>query len=242
MKANLFILGAPKCGTTALSGYLAQHPNICMSVPKETNFFCTDFTKIKNHPLLGFKDIDEYHNRCFPHFEKHHKVICDSTVWNLYSKKAIKNIIDYNSDANFIVMLRNPVDMVFSLHNMYVGLGFEKNRDFLNAFNRSDKELNNLDSNKLDNQLLEYKKVALFSEQLNHLYNYVPKRNVKVLIHEDFLSDTQGIYQDVLDFLELPKVESIDFTRVNVQRKIKSPLLANLLRSEFTRVSALWII
>jgi hypothetical protein len=34
----LFIVGAPRCGTTALAGALTQHSRIVFSVPKEPRF------------------------------------------------------------------------------------------------------------------------------------------------------------------------------------------------------------
>ncbi len=37
---NLIIIGAMKCGTTALHRYLGLHPDVAMSEPKELNFFC----------------------------------------------------------------------------------------------------------------------------------------------------------------------------------------------------------
>lgn len=36
---NLVVIGAMKCGTTALHGHLDAHPQIAMSRPKELNFF-----------------------------------------------------------------------------------------------------------------------------------------------------------------------------------------------------------
>ncbi len=42
MRPNLFVVGAPKCGTTSLHYYLAQHPEIFMSNPKEPYFFGKD--------------------------------------------------------------------------------------------------------------------------------------------------------------------------------------------------------
>ena len=39
---NLFVIGAPKCGTTSLHRYLDQHPRISMSAVKEPKFFLTD--------------------------------------------------------------------------------------------------------------------------------------------------------------------------------------------------------
>jgi len=37
----VFIIGAAKCGTTALADLLDQHSNICLSYPKEPDFFTT---------------------------------------------------------------------------------------------------------------------------------------------------------------------------------------------------------
>lgn len=41
---DFFIVGAPKCGTTALTDYLGQHPEIGMCALKETHYFATDLT------------------------------------------------------------------------------------------------------------------------------------------------------------------------------------------------------
>ena len=41
-RPNFFIVGAPKCGTTALYEYLRPHPNVFMSPVKEPHFFATD--------------------------------------------------------------------------------------------------------------------------------------------------------------------------------------------------------
>ena len=38
-KVNLFIVGAPKCGTTSLYKYLSEHYEVFMSPVKEPNFF-----------------------------------------------------------------------------------------------------------------------------------------------------------------------------------------------------------
>jgi len=40
-KPNFFIVGAPRCGTTALSEYLRGHPNVFMCHPKEPFYFAT---------------------------------------------------------------------------------------------------------------------------------------------------------------------------------------------------------
>ena len=42
-RPNFFLIGAPKCGTTALSEYLRTHPSVFVTEPKEPNFFNRDF-------------------------------------------------------------------------------------------------------------------------------------------------------------------------------------------------------
>ena len=46
-RPNFFIVGAPKCGTTALSHYLRQHPRIFFSLPKEPHYFATDLPRYR---------------------------------------------------------------------------------------------------------------------------------------------------------------------------------------------------
>ncbi len=37
-----YLIGAPKCGTTALGHYLSEHPGVSFSNPKEPHFFSHD--------------------------------------------------------------------------------------------------------------------------------------------------------------------------------------------------------
>ena len=57
---DILILGAAKCGTSSLHAWLAEHPDICMSEPKEPKFFEAEFEQ-------GF---DFYRRRYFPHLQE----------------------------------------------------------------------------------------------------------------------------------------------------------------------------
>ena len=52
-KTNLFLIGAPKCGTTSLAESLSSFQEISLGKKKEPNFFNTDF---KN--LIDCNDIN----------------------------------------------------------------------------------------------------------------------------------------------------------------------------------------
>ena len=126
-KPNLFIVGAPKSGTTALSDYLREHPNIFISVPKEPHFFAID--------LPGHRrKFDTYakYIRLFENADEH--VVGEASVHYLYSQKAIENIYEFNSEARLIAMLRKPVEMVYSMHSQALASLNEDVTDFEKAW------------------------------------------------------------------------------------------------------------
>src|SRR5690554_4562039 len=43
IKPDFFIVGAPKCGTTAMYQYLKAHPEVFMPAYKEPHYFAEDF-------------------------------------------------------------------------------------------------------------------------------------------------------------------------------------------------------
>src|SRR5438477_11547979 len=113
-KPNFFILGAPKCGTTSMAKWLSDHPEIFMSADKELNYYNMDHkrSEIKNyqHYLYFFKKATEKH-----------KIIGEASVWYLFSKEAVPNILkDSNKEVKFLVMIRNPIQMAYSLHQEHV--------------------------------------------------------------------------------------------------------------------------
>ena len=62
MKVNLFIVGAPKAGTTSLHFYLQQHPDVCMSVIKEPNYFTAKEVQKLYYDISPINCEDEYHS------------------------------------------------------------------------------------------------------------------------------------------------------------------------------------
>ena len=58
-KPNLFIIGAPKCGTTFLYYYLRQHPDIFFPSFKEPHFFGSDLNRKNGAYNLN---LSEYQN------------------------------------------------------------------------------------------------------------------------------------------------------------------------------------
>ena len=108
---DFFIIGAPRCGTTAISTYLAKNPNICFSRPKEPHFFSIVMDEKPDAGLHG-----DYLDLFFPHCGEGIQARGEGSVSYLYYPKAIERTQRLSPHARFIVMARNPVDMVHSYH------------------------------------------------------------------------------------------------------------------------------
>ena len=96
-RPNLFIVGAPKSGTTSLSESLKQHPDIFICTPKEPNFFNTDL--IRNERI----NSAEYNNLFLEGASKKYRG--ESTPLYLMSKVAAKKIKKYSPGAKITIML-----------------------------------------------------------------------------------------------------------------------------------------
>ena len=121
---NFFIIGAPKSGTTALSQYLRDHPNIFFSGVKEPHFFDLDTSKRLKLDLQTYLSLFA---KARPEL---HIAVGEGSTGYLFSKVAVSEILKFNPDSKFIVMLRNPVDLVQAWHSEMYFEGVENIRDF----------------------------------------------------------------------------------------------------------------
>ena len=225
-KPNLFIIGAPKCGTTALCSYLESHDEICFSEPKEAKFFHTDFNK--NHRL--FFSEKEY-LKIFKKINEKTKFMAEGTVWYLYSDIAIKNILKFNRNAKFIVMVRNPVELSYSLHSQLLYGGDENIESFFDAWNLQSErfEGKNIPPYCRDPKSLQYGEIAKLGKQLERLLSLVKKENIHIIMFDDFKDNTRIVYDNVLKFLKVEEDNRTKFPKINENKKIKNTLLAELI-------------
>jgi len=222
-KPNLFIVGSPKCGTTALSEYLREHPNIYMSEPKEPHYFAIDIPKYRT-----IKTEDEYYN-IFDKSTDKHKIIGEASVFYMYSKVAINNIKRFNPDAKIIVMLRNPVQVAYSMHSQLLYTKDEDVSDFIKAWELIDKRKQGFNVPKFcrDRKVLYYDEIAKYSNQLSRLFNVFPNKQIKIIFFDDFIKDTCSVYKDVLRFLELEDDNRLSFSKINENKRHNLDFVSN---------------
>jgi hypothetical protein len=231
-KPNLFIVGAPKSGTTSMHYYLGQHPDIYMPKSfKEPNFFGRD---LKPMPL----SLEAYLS--FFSDAKSEKYLGEATTWYLYSHEAAKNIKEFSPSARIIMMLRDPIDMIYSLHSQQIRNGCEDIFDFESALDAEPiRKQNSLIHP--PNLILLYKEIGKYAEQVKRYLDIFPKENVHIIIYDDFRQNTQKSYLETLEFLGLETNKSLNFDVHNknfsqllppqYEKKIRSnPVIRNSLK------------
>lgn len=207
---DFFVVGAPRCGTTSLCRYLAQHPRICFSRPKEPHYFTG---------LVGPVGADqiqaEYVERCFAHRRPEHLCAGEGSVSNLYSEEAIGRILALQRDARFIVQVRNPFDMLRSYHQRLVYLLEEDQPDLAVAWSLQSARARGerLPPQSWDPRLLQYAQVASLGTALERIWKQVGRERCHVVVFDDLVADPSAQYQRTLAFLGVPSDGRTAFPR-----------------------------
>ncbi len=226
-KPNFFIVGAPKCGTTAMNDYLAKHPEVFIPDIKEVHFFGRDLNITKG----ALRDEGAY-LALFTGAEGE-KRLGEASVWYLYSKTAAAEIYDFNPDAKIIVMLRNPAEMLYSQHSQFLYNGNEDLEDFREALaaeserkagRRVPKSAHLVDG-------LFYSETVRYAEQIERYFERFGQENVHIILYDDFRADLPGTYRQLLQFLGVSDDFAPEFTVVNPNKRARSALLRSFVQS-----------
>jgi hypothetical protein len=226
VKPNFFIVGAPKCGTTALYEYLRPHPNIFMPELKEPHFFAKD---LGTYPRI--KTLEDY-TGLFAGSTPEHLRVGEASVYYLRSSVAIANIHGFNPDAKIIAMFRNPVDMVYSLHSQLLYWSEEIEPDFETAWRLQERRSQGLQlpPRSRGGFLLQYAQVGRFGSQTDRLLSVFPRAQVKLILYDDFTASPRRVYDEVIDFLGVPHDHRGEFPRINENKRAKLSWLGNFFR------------
>jgi hypothetical protein len=226
VKPNFFIVGAPKCGTTALYEYLRPHPNIFMPAHKEPHYFARD---LGTYPFI--KTLDDY-SRLFADAGPRHTSVGEASVYYLRSSTAIANIREFNPDARIIAMFRNPVDMLHSFHSQLLYMSEESEPDFEAAWRMQERRRQGigLPPGSRGSFLVQYAEVARFGTQTQRLLSIFPREQVKLILYDDFTASPRTVYEEVIDFLGVPSDGRTEFPRINEGKRARLVWLKNFYR------------
>jgi hypothetical protein len=106
MAVDLLVLGAPKAGTTALYGYLDQHPDLAMATPKEPHFFDANYDG----------DVETYLDT---HFTGGSTALGEATPHYLFAPHVPERLHRHAPEVPLVAVLRDPVERAYSDWWMY---------------------------------------------------------------------------------------------------------------------------
>jgi hypothetical protein len=234
IKPNFFIVGKPKSGTTSLHYMLDQHPDIYMSPVKEPHHFHRDYieeAEKRNSGYLGlpYKDRKDY-LKLFEGAESE-KIVGESSTGYLYSKRAAQEIAKFNPDAKILMVFREPVDFIHSLHSQFLRSGNENERDFRKALllEESRKRGENIPPRTSFSKNLFYSEQGKYCEQVERFFRNFRKSQIKVSIYEDFRADNLSIYREILESLGINPDFKPKLMEANPNKKMRFLKLATWL-------------
>jgi hypothetical protein len=222
---DFFIVGASKCGTSALSEYLTEHPNVCFARTKEPHFFSDDFPLQKVDASL-----QDYWRRNFSYFdERKHRVIGEGSGTYYISDVAVPNILKQNPAAKFIYMIRSPLEMIYSWHYQ-VQFRTGETESLEEAWDSQQPRISSMEMRPEDGDLRfrQYLAVASLGQRLDYLKTIVPPEQLTVIVLDDFVSEPKAAYEKVLAFIGVPSDGRENFPQVHQSRVQRSYFLGRL--------------
>lgn len=219
-RPNFFIVGAPKCGTTAMADFLGLHPEIYMAWQKEACFFGSD---LHRKLQIDKETLFDLYLALFNNAADE-KVIGEASVMYLISKKSAEEIKAFAPNAKILIMLRNPVDMQYSHHSQLLYNLDEDISDFKAALEAEPARMHGeripVDTSMTD--FLYYRNMATYYPQVQRYFDAFGKENVHVIIFDDFKANNAAVYKRTLQFLNVRDDFLPDFSIINPNKVNKS--------------------
>lgn len=208
MLPNFIVIGAPRCGTTAIHANLQAHPEVFVPKCKETHFF------------------DRHYDQGIARYEAHFAdwngepavgELTPGYLHGVYSPYDIPRLIHTHlPDVRLIASLRNPVERVYS------EFWYTKGKDPNNARLSFEEKLE---------RKPEFIREGFYYDQLRRYYDLFPAENILVLLYDDLLRDPRAFMQRVYAFIGVRADFESGFEQVHVnaaagkRRLTKSRLL-----------------
>ena len=196
-KIDFIGIGSLRSGTTWLARCLEEHPQILFSAQKtekELHFFNSPYGILtagwnKKYNRLGWSNYHkgiEWYLGQFPSSQKG-KIRGEFTTIYLSDQKTAERIKKHFPEAKILVILRNPVEMIYSMHWHYqIAVELTIPRDFDQAL----KEGLYLDK-------------GLYYKHLKKYFQLFPRKNIHVMIFDDLEHHPQQLIKDLYRFLKV---------------------------------------
>lgn len=183
-KPDFIIIGAAKAGTTSIYRYLARHPGIFMSEPKEPTYFARDerFRLGEAWYLSLFKNARP-NQLCG-------EASTNYTNWPLY-RDTVARMSELVPNAKLIYIMRHPVDRAYSHYIQLIQNIRTDNPDY--KFDKTFEQ-----HIRIDESVIQSSNYML---QIKQYLERFPRDQMLFLLFDDFVKDPLQIMRQIATFL-----------------------------------------
>jgi Sulfotransferase domain len=134
----------------------------------------------------------------------------------------------FDPRARFVVLVRNPVDMMPSYHARMVYTLDEDVTDFIAAWSLQERRASGRDISKRcrDPRLLQYGEVGRLGQYVERLFDFAGRERCLVILFDDFTRSPATELRRVLDFVGVAPADEVkERIKARENRSFKSPWL-----------------
>lgn len=236
LKPSFVIIGAQKAGTTALAGFLAQHPLISIAKGKEADYFSFMWPKGESWYLGHFPTIWYARMRALRYVFYYMRnsglrvtspIAGDASPSYLEHPRAPERCYSFNPKMKIVVLLRDPISRAYSGYHHSLIKGYVKG-SFEEAIERETRE-------HLYDRAVEasgrgdegtywrlsrrlFLERSFYAKHIEQWLGVFPRDQVLLLGQKRLRQQPSETYQEVLRFLGVPPWSNPDFARTDVGR------------------------
>jgi len=232
-RANFYVIGAARSGTTSLHHYLGQHPEIYMCPVKEPNFYAFDGSTahLRGPSAQWLSDHSVVSRSAYAAlFENAGNARAIGEVSPLYLSTAgsAERIQHENPGAKMVAILRHPVDRAFASFVAHRREGWEPCANFREAF---DDDGRRVEEGWVLQSLFS---AGCYAEKLTPYYQRFLSTQIRVYLYEDLVQAPAALMADLFAFLDVDSDFVPDLaSRYNESGEIRNPLVALLWKHSY---------
>jgi hypothetical protein len=204
-KPDFLILGAPKAGTTSLADWLSKHPDVFFPHIKEPGFFGYA-GQSHNSRQRGIAPYATFWSEYLKLFNdaKPGQMAGEATTYYFHFYQSPGLIKAMLPDAKLVVVLRNPIERIYSHYLMDLGKGYT-NLPFQEALKVQ------------ENAEIGFgnKRIGCYAENLKRYLSFFPREQIHITLFDDLKNDPVSFYQALCKFLGIRSDFSPEFRKLN---------------------------
>jgi hypothetical protein len=217
-RPNFFFVGHTRSGTTSLKEELEQHPEIYFYYPKSWQ---------KPNGPFGFESSFKNEEEFLEEFRGvKEKRVGQKRGDYLSCPWAAERIKKFSPNAKIIMTLRNPIDVMYSLHaTMLYRETVEDIEDFGEALKMEEERKKKYGYKVIPMKYhphMLYRETVRYSQQVKRYFELFGEENVKVTIFDEYIKNKSSTLRDILKFLDVDEDFEIKHVNTNAGRKYRS--------------------